>query len=194
MNITRLGLLVVVLLYVLQLALGVADNTLVTHFVVNKYTVTLKLVTTVSGLFVLHNSTEYIRLHSRHLVEYPIMLALALLLMVLLISAGHIISAFIALIGFSLNIYVLILFDAPYAVGREAGVKYFYLSAFSSGLILYGLVLLFILTGTGYFTEISVVLSFAQGLIVSNKELLIMSTSFVLMGLFFKLSAFPGHL
>jgi NADH:ubiquinone oxidoreductase subunit 2 (subunit N) len=190
----RNGLLVIIVLYIAQLVTGITNNLFITHFIVNKYTTALKLLTTVSGLFVLHNSEEYVRTHSRKLVEYPIMLALALLLMVLLISSGHIISAFIALIGFSLNVYVLILFDAPHTIGREAGVKYFYLSTFSSGLVLYGFVLLFILTGTGYFAEISVILSFASELVNTGKDLLTISISFILVGLLFKLSAFPGHL
>lgn len=190
----RAGLLCVALLYFLQLIFGYSGSAFSGYFLVNSYTTTFKLLTLLSGLFVLHNSDDYIRHHERHLLEYPIVLSLALLLMLLLVSAGHLISAFLALVGFSLNIYVLILFDAPTAVSREAGIKYFYLSAFSSGLFIYGIFLLFLVTGTGHFYEIATLLTCATELQSTGLELLQLSVVFILTGLFFKLSAFPGHL
>jgi NADH-quinone oxidoreductase subunit N len=190
----RSGLLLVAFFYLFQLSAGFSGSAFSGYFLVNSYTTTFKLLTLLSGLFVLHNSEDYIRRHERHLLEYPIVLSLALLLMLLLVSSGHLISAFLALVGFSLNIYVLILFDAPTAVSREAGIKYFYLSAFSSGLFIYGIFLLFLVTGTGHFYEIATLLTYATELQSAGLELLQLSVAFILTGLFFKLSAFPGHL
>lgn len=190
----RVGLLCIAFLYFLQLAYNHTGSAFSGYFLVNSYTTTFKLLTLLSGLFVLHNSDEYIRRHERHLLEYPIVLSLALLLMLLLVSAGHLISAFLALVGFSLNIYVLILFDAPTTVAREAGIKYFYLSAFSSGLFIYGIFLFFLVTGTGHFYEIATLLTYAEEIQGTGLELLQLAVVFILTGLFFKLSAFPGHL
>lgn len=114
--------------------------------------------------------------------------------MLLLIGAGNLVSAFIALVGFSLNLYVLILFDATTAVAREAGVKYFYLSTISSGLMLYGVFLLFLITGSGNLAEIGQVLATESELVASSNLLLSLAITLILIGLFFKLSAFPGHL
>jgi len=112
--------------------------------------------------------------------------------MLLLVSATHIMSLFLSLVGFSLGLYVLIMFDASLAPSREAGLKYYYLSALSSGLILYGLILLYITGATGSFIEL-------HGLLKCNlppKSLLLASTAITItiVGFFFKLSAVPGHL
>jgi NADH-quinone oxidoreductase subunit N len=132
--------------------------------------------------------------HPRHLLEYPLVLTLAVLFMLLLVGSNHLVAAFISLVGFSLNLYVLVLFDASSAVAREAGVKYFYLSTISSGLILYGIFLLYIISGTGRFYEMQVALSTIVASSGPENSLLSLGITLILIGLFFKLSAFPGHL
>jgi NADH:ubiquinone oxidoreductase subunit 2 (subunit N) len=62
-----------------------------------------------------------------------------------MISASDLIVAFIAIIGFSLNIYVLILNDSFKHNSREAAMKYYYLSALSAGLIAFSIVLSYLL-------------------------------------------------
>ena len=119
----------------------------------------LKLLTILSGQFILVNSTHYINKHTRVLFEYPLILVLSILFMALLVGAHDTITAFLTIVGFSLNLYVLILFDATSAVAREAGIKYFYLSTVSSGLLVYGVFLLFLASETGHLTEIGQVLA-----------------------------------
>ena len=53
-----------------------------------------------------------------------------------------------------LNLYVLILYDIAVRPSREAGLKYYYLSTLSSGLILYGVFMLYALSGDGEFSEL----------------------------------------
>ena len=65
---------------------------------------------------------------------------------------------FIAIVGFSLNVYVLLLYDAFNQTSREAGVKYYYLSTFSSGLLLTGILISYILFHTTWFIYISAIL------------------------------------
>lgn len=151
------------------------------------YSPLLKILTLLCASFILASSKRYIREHSRHLLEYPLVFSLATLFLLLLIDSTDLFSAFFALVGFSLNLYVLILFDAPYAAAREAGIKYYYLSTFSSGLILYGIFLLFTLTGATQFEEIAY-------LLLADTHLLLIAITFLFVGFFFKLSAFPGHL
>jgi NADH-quinone oxidoreductase subunit N len=188
------GLAYVAILYTIQLILGDTEALFNGYLLTSTYVITLKLLTVISGRFILDSSELYMENHSRHLLEYPLVLTLAILFMLLLVGAGHLISAFLALVGFSLNLYVLILFDAPTAVAREAGVKYFYLSTFSSGLILYGVFLMFFVLGTGHFREIGQLLATTPELLENGQHLLQYAILFLLIGLFFKLSAFPGHL
>jgi NADH-quinone oxidoreductase subunit N len=190
----RHGLSFVLALYFIQICCASEAVLFNGYVLTSTYIVALKMLTVFSGRFILSNSENYLRTHSRHLLEYPITLTLAVLFMLLLVSAGHLISAFLALVGFSLNLYVLILFDATTAVAREAGVKYFYLSTVSSGLMLYGIFLIFLVTGTGHFLDISQILATETALVTLAEPLLKLALTFLLVGLFFKLSAFPGHL
>lgn len=190
----RKALVFVIILYSIQLLTNDADSLFNGYMLNSKYVHTLKLLTTISGLFILSSSKKYIKNHTRHLLEYPVILILALLFMLLLVGAGHLISTFIALVGFSLNLYVLILFDATSAVAREAGIKYFYLSTMSSGLILYSIFLIFLILETGHFFEIGHTLHTDLGLICIAGNLLQIAITMLLVGFFFKLSAFPGHL
>lgn len=188
------GFSFVIFLYLLQFIFGSASSLFNGYLIVTLYTVGLKLLTVVSGRFILSSSEQYIREHSRHLLEYPIVMTLAILFMVLLISSSHLISAFLALVGFSLNLYVLVLFDASTAIAREAGIKYFYLSTVSSGLMLYSMFLIFIVLGSGHIYEIGHFLATETELLVTATDLLQLALVMLFVGLFFKLSAFPGHL
>ena len=72
-------------------------------------------------------------------MEYPILYLLLSFFLIILISAYNLMTTFLAIIGFSLTIYVLLLYDSFNHSSREAGIKYFYLSAFSSGLLISGI-------------------------------------------------------
>lgn len=190
----RQGLTFIIALYLLQFAFISTHSVFNGYVVVSEYVVGFKLLVAYSGRFILSESELYLKNHSRHLLEYPVAMTLAILFMLLLVGSVHLVSAFLALVGFSLNLYVLILFDATHVVAREAGIKYFYLSAMSSGLMLYGIFLIFLILGTGHFHEIGQLLSTESALAGLSGGLLHLALVFLLIGLFFKLSAFPGHL
>jgi len=152
----------------------------------------LKLVALSSACFVLDFSESYLREHSRRLLEYATIIAFTTFFMLLLVSAAHLMSLFLSLVGFSLGLYVLIMYDASLAPSREAGLKYYYLSALSSGLILYGLILLYITGATGSFAELFVL--FSTNLPPKSLLLACTATLITIIGFFFKLSAVPGHL
>jgi len=88
---------------------------------------------------VLQASTNYLEKHKKSLMEFPILLQLFLFFLSILVSANDLMIVFIAIIGFSLNTYVLILSDSYQHNSREAAIKYYYLSALSSGLIAFGI-------------------------------------------------------
>jgi NADH-quinone oxidoreductase subunit N len=164
------------------------------YFYASSFTGIAKFLVLATGTFILRNSRSYVISSRRHLMEYPLILSLALLFMLFLISTNHLIGAFLALVGFSLNLYVLILFDASNSAAREAGIKYYYLSTFSSGLILYGIFLSYVITGALEFSSIELFLSALPTISSYSYTLLPVALAFLFTGLFFKLSAFPGHL
>jgi NADH-quinone oxidoreductase subunit N len=154
------------------------------------YIVATKLLLVLTARFVLWFSRRYMS-DRAHRLEYPLMLMLAIFFMLLLLSSNHLVSAFLSLVGFSLNLYVLVLFDATVAVAREAGIKYFYLSTMSSGLILYGVFIFQLATGSLSFDDLHKFLSSHN---LTDESVVSVAFAFILIGLFFKLSAFPGHL
>ena len=104
-----------------------------------------------TAVFVLTNSIPYIINHIRSCTEFSFLIMLNVLFLVLLLNSNELLIMLICIIGFSLNMYVLILYDAPSILSLEAGAKYFYLSALSSGLISSGLLLMYIwLMGTKF--------------------------------------------
>lgn len=140
-------------------------------------------------LFVLFTALYFLSWTSHSGSEASSMVVLATLFLLLLLSANQFIATFFCVVGFSLNLYILVLLDAPYAAAREAGIKYYYLSTFSSGLILFGIFMLFLLTESVRFEDVAAVLS----LHLFDSSLLAAAIGFLLFGFSFKLSAFPGH-
>lgn len=120
------------------------------------------------------------------------MLTLTSFFTLVLISAANVMSLFLSLVGFSIGLYVLLLSNAGEHPSREATLKYYYLSALSSGLILYGLIVIYIIGTTGDFSELFILVS--GKLSPRSQPLASMAILFTTIGFFFKLSTVPGHL
>jgi len=151
-----------------------------------------KLFVTMSSLFVLHLSGTYIREHTRHVLEFSIVILVGVLLLLLLVSSNNLMLLFLTLAGFSLNLYILVLYDGADAASREASLKYFYLSTLSAGMILFGILLIYTTAGDANYYSIQYFANNAA----DEHATSVMSAGvlFILLGFFFKLSAFPGHL
>lgn len=145
-----------------------------------------------TSLFVLHLSGGYIREHTRHILEFSIVILIGVLLLLILVSANNLMLLFLSLAGFSLNLYILVLYDGADAASREASLKYFYLSTLSAGLILFGILLIYTMVGDVTYYAIR---SYMGNQVDSHsKSVMTTGVLFILLGFFFKLSAFPGHL
>ncbi|MGP4691032.1 NADH-quinone oxidoreductase subunit NuoN [Agrobacterium cavarae] len=121
--------------------------------------------------------------------EYPVLLVLATLGILLMISANNLISLYMALELQSLALYVICAINRESLRSTEAGLKYFVLGALSSGMLLYGMSLIYGFTGNTGFQEIAAVLS------AENRSLgVVFGLVFVLAGLAFKISAVPFHM
>jgi len=166
------------------------------YLITDLYTQTLKILVLWTTWSVLKASSRYLIRHPRHLMEYPILISLNTVFLLVFISSYNLITLFLAVIGFSLNIYVLLLYDSFNHSSREAGIKYYYLSTFSSGLILGGLLITYLLFHNTSFLSITWILHHWIFLDSFQTKIMLLYfvIYFILFGFFFKLASFPCHL
>jgi len=158
----------------------------------NSYTIDylslfMKALTLVACIFVMLSSFDYIKLIGINKIEYPILILSATLGMMIMISSYDLIVFYMGLELQSLSLYVLASFDKDNYRSSEAGLKYFVLSALSSGLLLYGCSLIYGFSGSTNFDLI------AQNINQLNTGS-IFGIVFILVGLAFKVSAVPFHM
>ncbi len=146
-----------------------------------------KILILVSSLFVLNSSKNFILDKKLAKFEYPIIILLSILGMFFMVSANDIILFYLGLELQSLSLYILASIDRDNLKSSESGIKYFVLSALSSGLLLYGCSLLYGFTGTTNFDLI------ANELGKENTGA-VFAMVFILVGLAFKVSAVPFHM
>ncbi|MGL4975232.1 MAG: NADH-quinone oxidoreductase subunit N, partial [Bosea sp. (in: a-proteobacteria)] len=120
--------------------------------------------------------------------EYPILIVLSTIGMLMMISANDLISLYVGLELQSLALYVIAAFDRDNPKSSEAGLKYFVLGALSSGMLLYGSSLVYGFTGTIAFPGIAEAMKGGIGLG------LVFGLVFIAAGLAFKISAVPFHM
>jgi len=158
----------------------------------NSYTIDylslfMKALTLVACIFVMLSSFDYIKLIGINKIEYPILILSATLGMMIMISSYDLIVFYMGLELQSLSLYVLASFNRDNYRSSEAGLKYFVLSALSSGLLLYGCSLIYGFSGSTNFDLI------AQNINQLNTGS-IFGIVFILVGLAFKVSAVPFHM
>ena len=146
-----------------------------------------KILILISSLFVLNSSKNFIVENKLDKFEYPIIILLSILGMFFMVSANDLILFYLGLELQSLSLYILASIDRDNLRSTESGIKYFVLSALSSGLLLYGCSLLYGFTGSTNFDVI------ANQLIKDNTGA-VFAMVFILVGLAFKVSAVPFHM
>jgi len=123
--------------------------------------------------------------------EYVVLLLLSVLGMMLMISAGSLISLYLGLELQSLALYVVAAIDRGQVRSSEAGLKYFVLGSLSSGMLLYGASLIYGFTGS---TDFSAIATSIHGQSATANIGLTIGLVFLLVGLAFKISAVPFHM
>jgi len=125
------------------------------------------------------------------LFEYPVLMLLATLGMLMMVSASDLIALYLGLELQSLALYVIAAFKRDDVRSSEAGLKYFVLGALSSGMLLYGASLLYGVTGSTGYAAIAAAAKAPD--MVANIGLTV-GLVFVLVGLAFKIAAVPFHM
>ena len=147
----------------------------------------MKIITLVGAFLVLVISSNYLKIFKIFKIEYPILILSSVLGMMVMISSNDLMVFYIGLELQSLALYVLATFNRDQLKSSEAGLKYFVLSALSSGLLLYGCSLIYGFSGSTNFDVISNQLN-------STNYVLTFGIVFILVGLAFKISAVPFHM
>ena len=147
----------------------------------------IKILIVISTLFVLLTSSQYLKSIKIYNVEYPILILSSILGMMVMVSSNDLIVFYIGLELQSLALYVLASFNRDNELSSESGLKYFVLSALSSGLLLYGCSLVYGFSSSTNFSQIS--FNYNQ-----STQGVIFGMVFILVGLAFKISAVPFHM
>lgn len=148
-----------------------------------------KVVILLSAASILIMGKEYMERRNMARFEYPILVTLGVVGMMMMVSAGDLMSLYMGLELQSLALYVVASMRRDSEKSTEAGLKYFVLGALSSGILLYGASLVYGYAGTTSFTGI---IAAAGGDHVSMGMLF--GLVFVISGLAFKVSAVPFHM
>lgn len=148
-----------------------------------------KVVVLISAAAVLAMSADYMQRRGLLRFEYPILVVLAVIGMMMMVSAGDLMSLYIGLELQSLALYVVAALRRDSARSSEAGLKYFVLGSLSSGLLLYGASLTYGFAGTTSFAGIISVVE--HGHLPMG---VLFGMVFMIAGLAFKVSAVPFHM
>jgi NADH-quinone oxidoreductase subunit N len=176
---------------VLAFWIGATDETRTAFggsFVDDAFSRFSKVVILLAGAAVLVMSVEYMGRRGLLRFEYPILISLATVGMMVMVSAGDLIVLYMGLELQSLALYVIASLRRDNAKSTEAGLKYFILGALSSGMLLYGASLTYGYAGTTLFSGIVEAASDEMSLG------LLFGLVFLISGFAFKVSAAPFHM
>ncbi|MFN7023680.1 MAG: NADH-quinone oxidoreductase subunit NuoN [Pseudorhizobium sp.] len=158
-------------------------------FMLDPFARFMKVVALIGSVTAMIMTVGHARSEQLDRFEFPVLLVLATLGMMLLISANDLLALYLGLELMSLALYVVAAINRDSLRSTESGLKYFVLGSLSSGMLLYGMSLVYGFTGNTGFDEIAAVLS------AETRSLgLVFGLVFVLAGVCFKISAVPFHM
>ncbi len=185
----NLSILSLFILIALVFNLSSLDETFIFNgsYIVDNISNYMKILTALSAIFVMSISSDFLKSLKIYKIEYPILILCSILGMMVMISSHDLIVFYLGLELQSLALYVLAAFNRDDVLSTESGLKYFVLSALSSGLLLYGCSLIYGFTGSTNFYDIAInTYQVPYGLTFG--------IVFILVGLAFKISAVPFHM
>lgn len=160
------------------------------QFATDGFSLFVKLLVLVGSAFAVIASLDYNEHENLRRFEFPVLVLYATVGMMVMASAVNLMTLYVGLELQSLSIYVLAAFARDQLRSSEAGLKYFVLGALASGLLLYGISLVYGFSGSMQFDRLAAALGdpahVSPGLVVG--------IVFVVVGLAFKVSAVPFHM
>jgi len=188
---SNLGVLSLIL--ALVLVYTVSGSTLVTFegmFISDAFATYSKVLILVAGMFTLILSQNWLEMQGAHRFEFSILILFATLGMMMMVSANNLMSLYMGLELQSLSLYVLAAFHRDDARSTESGLKYFILGALASGLLLYGMSMVYGFSGSTDFVAIASAIKSGDTIPVG----IVIGLVFMMAGLAFKVSAVPFHM
>ncbi len=159
-------------------------------FVADLMSDVLKLLTYVAVMMMLVYSRSYLAARGMFRGEFFVLVLFATLGMMVMISANHLLTLYLGLELLTLSLYALVALQRDSAVSTEAAMKYFVLGALASGMLLYGMSMLYGATGTLEITRLAEMIVNRE----SRDLVLIFALVFIVAGVGFKLGAVPFHM
>jgi NADH-quinone oxidoreductase subunit N len=150
----------------------------------------LKLLVYIGVMVMLVYSRAYVVARDMFRGELFALVLFATLGMMIMISANHLLALYLGLELLSLSLYAMVALQRDSAVATEAAMKYFVLGALASGMLLYGMSMLYGATGTLEITRLAEIISDGGG----KDVVLVFALVFIVAGLGFKLGAVPFHM
>ena len=186
-----LVLIVSGVLVVVMTPSGVRSTVFSGMFVTDDFGVFIKLLVLAGSALTIVMATGFNRREGVERFEFPVLIVLATLGMMMMVSANDLLSLYVGLELQSLSLYVIAAFRRDSIRSSEAGLKYFVLGALSSGMLLYGASMVYGFSGTTGFAELAAMFA-KEG--ATPPVGLVVGLVFVISGLAFKISAFPFHM
>lgn len=159
------------------------------HFIQNFFLINGKVILLLLLITTFCLSLDYYKYEGLDLFEYPLLKMLAIFMTFFVISSNSFISFYMALEAQSLILYILAAFARKNELSTEAGIKYFILGVLASGMLLLGIVLIYMSYGTFMFEDIAIL----NHHLIVKPVLVELGSALIVSALMFKLGAAPFH-
>ncbi len=187
------GVLIIGMISISQWGEGVR-TTFSGFYVADNFSVFVKMVIIATTAISILLSLQYVKVEKINYGEYYGMILFAAFGMLVMASGSDLISIYLGLETMSISSYVLVSFMRHDPLSREAGLKYFLMGAFASGVLLYGIALSYGLTGSTSLAGIAQALSGPKGVAIAADPVMIFALILFVAGFGFKLALVPFHM
>ncbi len=189
-NTLALAVLAITAGLVVVMSDGETHRAFLDSFIVDGFARFMKMLVLFGSAAAIIMSSSFMKTEKLDQFEYPVLIMLATVGMMMMISANDLIALYMGLELQSLSLYVVAAFNRDSARSSEAGLKYFVLGALSSGMLLYGASLIYGFSGSVAFSEIARAAATGEEVGLG----LLFGLVFLVCGMAFKISAVPFHM
>jgi NADH-quinone oxidoreductase subunit N len=163
-------------------------------FILDAFSIFFKIVFLSAAILTIMVSSRYLEIEQVNPGEYYALMLFAVVGMMFMASAGDFITIFVALETMALSFYILVGYLKQNRKSNEAALKYFLLGSFSTGILLYGISLVYGMTGTTNLRGIGAAAQAGTALQPEHAPIFLLGVILVTVGLGFKIAAVPFHM